>query len=90
MASQPVLAAGDSRCVAVPSSSSLSLFSWTAGGLRAQPPPRAGILSLSSSMLVRAEVSDDLTFILPSRELPDEEVVEVVEPVLSVLVFDLL
>ena len=41
-------------------------------------------------MLVRAEVSADLTFILPSRELPDEEVVEAVEPVLSVLLFDLL
>ena len=76
--------------MAVPSSSSLCLFSWTAGGLRAQPPPRVGVLSLSSSMLVRVEVSVDLTFILSSRELPDEEFVEVVEPVLSVLLFDLL
>ena len=85
-----MLVAGDSGYAAVPSSSSLCLFSWTAGGLRAQPPPRAGPFSLSSSMLVRAEVSADLTFILSSRELPDDEFVEAVEPVLSVLLFDLL
>ena len=76
--------------MAVPNSSSLCLFSLRAGGLRAHPPRRAGILSLSSSMLVRAEVSADLTFILSSRELPDEEFVEAVEPVLRVLLFDLL
>ena len=82
----------DVRCVAVPSSSSLCLFSRTAGGLRAHPPRRgrAGTLSLSSSMLVRAEVSADLTFILSSRELPDEEFVEAVEPVLMLLFSDLL
>lgn len=85
-----VLAAGNLRYVAVPSSSSLCLFSRRAGGLRAHPPRRAGILSLSSSMLVRAEVSADLTFILSSRELPDEEFVEAVEPVLRVLLSDLL
>jgi hypothetical protein len=87
------LASSDNRgfkIVAVPSSSSLYLFSWTAGGLRAHLPRRAGVLSPSSSMLVRAEVSVDLTFILSSRELPDEEFVEAVEPVLSVLLFDLL
>ena len=77
--------------MAIPGSSSPRLFSWVqAGGLRAQPPARAGVLSLSSSMLVRAEVAADLTFILSSRELPDDEFVEAVEPVLSVLLLDLL